>query len=295
MCNKPPSVRTPPNRVEMTLAALFVRPALYLLYPAMFALAVLLANAAAEAERLLQLAADMHSLRGASRLAWTSLLEQLSFSWYDGATELTAAHGEVLAQAEAAAARSTRFAWLLLALTGVQLALAAWLRRGEKKALAWHVNLCAAPALLAGIVAPMLTVIASATLPVLGEVVLRYDSKSILNTVEELLRNDRLLLGIAIALFSVAVPLAKLVLAALVTAPVAAPLATRAARTLLAVGKWSMTDIFVVAILVAFLAFEKDINSAARLGPGLYFFACYCALSLAATRLAVATLAPVQR
>jgi len=56
------------------------------------------------------------------------------------------------------------------------------------------------------------------------------------------------------------------------------------AGALAALGRWSLTDVFVVAVLVAFLAADKARASTAELGLGLYFFAGYCALSQLATR-----------
>ena len=41
-----------------------------------------------------------------------------------------------------------------------------------------------------------------------------------------------------------------------------------------------MTDVFVVAILLAFLANKSNELTDARLGPGLYFFAAYGLLSM---------------
>jgi len=51
------------------------------------------------------------------------------------------------------------------------------------------------------------------------------------------------------------------------------------------IGKWSMTDVFVVAVLLAFLATSGNGLTDARLGPGLYFFAAYGLLTLAGSLL----------
>ena len=65
-----------------------------------------------------------------------------------------------------------------------------------------------------------------------------------------------------------------------------AALHRRCIELLHAVGKWSMADVFVVAVLVAFLAAGKDAYRSAHLGPGLYAFAAYCLLSMLAAQLA---------
>ena len=51
-------------------------------------------------------------------------------------------------------------------------------------------------------------------------------------------------------------------------------------RLVHAIGKWSMADVFVVAVLLAMLALGRDPATRAATGPGLYFFAGYCLLAL---------------
>ena len=48
-----------------------------------------------------------------------------------------------------------------------------------------------------------------------------------------------------------------------------------------------MTDVFVVAVLLAFLAARTEQLTDAKLGTGLYFFAAYGVLSLAAGQLMI--------
>ena len=59
-------------------------------------------------------------------------------------------------------------------------------------------------------------------------------------------------------------------------------------RTVDLIGKWSMTDVFVVAVLLAFLALGDQGLTRAEVGPGLYFFAAYGVLSLVAGQMIVA-------
>ena len=51
-----------------------------------------------------------------------------------------------------------------------------------------------------------------------------------------------------------------------------------------AIGKWSMADVFVVAVLVAYFSASGDEFSEAKIGLGLYYFAAYCLLSQYATQ-----------
>lgn len=256
--------------------------AAYAYYPPAVALAVFVVAGALDAAEGMRLASTAQSLDGATELAWKSVLEKLSFSVYTGASDVRAAYEAVVAEAEALARRAVFGALALAALTAAHL-LAVWQLRGRTaREFAWHATLVSAIAFGVGIVAPMLTVVAYSTLPVLGTVVFRYDTKSILATVGQLVETQNWLLALLIALFSVVLPLAKMSLMGAALSPVAPALRARAVRAMHAVGRWSMADVFVVAVLVAFLALSRDEYSDARLGLGLYFFATYCLLSLLA-------------
>jgi len=58
------------------------------------------------------------------------------------------------------------------------------------------------------------------------------------------------------------------------------------------IGKWSMTDVFVVAVLLAFLASGPGGLTRASLGVGLYFFAGYAIASQVAGHLLVHSTPP---
>ncbi|MGR8920867.1 MAG: paraquat-inducible protein A [Gammaproteobacteria bacterium] len=255
-------------------------------------LVMLVVREAREADRLLGLAADMQSVDGTARMAWATVLEKLSFSWYSGATDLAEAYARLVEEARLASDLARNAAAALALLSLVHLGAIHWGAR-RRAVTAWHLNLVAVLLLATGILAPMLTVTAHSVVPVLGEVVLRHETKSIVSTVTDLVGHGSLLLGGAIALFSIALPAAKLALVMLVLQARAAPLRHRVAEFLHAVGKWSMADVFVVAVLLAYLAINKDQYSTAQVGLGLYFFAAYCVASMLAAQLAVgAELAP---
>ncbi len=60
---------------------------------------------------------------------------------------------------------------------------------------------------------------------------------------------------------------------------------SRYTRLLLTIGKWSMADVFVVAVFLALFTLDESQFSHSWLGHGLYFFAAYCVLSIAASQL----------
>jgi paraquat-inducible protein A len=115
--------------------------------------------------------------------------------------------------------------------------------------------------------------------PVLGEVTFKHESKSIASTIATLMTSGNVMLGTLIALFSIAMPLGKLGLMTYVS--FASGRHASAARAVAkAIGKWSMVDVFVVALLLAYFALNQDENTSAHIGHGMYFFVGYCLVSM---------------
>jgi hypothetical protein len=124
-----------------------------------------------------------------------------------------------------------------------------------------------------------------------GELEVFSKSRSITGTVEELYRSGNPLVAFLIALFSIVIPAIKLTLL------LYSSLATRSGASLLlekfekAIGKWSMADVFVIAIMVAYLAAvaNKDMDELVKLeadfATGFYYFLGYCLLSILASQL----------
>ena len=117
-------------------------------------------------------------------------------------------------------------------------------------------------------------------------------TRSILGSVRRLYEVGSPVPATLILLFSVIVPVGK---AALVTWALFMVDAVRRSRTLRvveAVAKWSMADVFVVALFIAYLAAQASqtapgssapalIAFTAHFGAGFYWFAAYCLFSLA--------------
>ena len=127
-----------------------------------------------------------------------------------------------------------------------------------------------------------------------GDVEVYEQTRSIVGSVRRLYEVGSPVPATLILLFSVVVPLAK---AALVTWAMFMVDGARRQRTLRfveAIAKWSMADVFVVALFIAYLAARAsqtapgDVSAApplvsftARFGAGFYWFAAYCLFSLA--------------
>jgi hypothetical protein len=120
-----------------------------------------------------------------------------------------------------------------------------------------------------------------------------HQRRSILGAVQHLYRVGSPTAATLILLFSVIVPLAK---TALVVWAVFLDDLARRMRTLFfveVIAKWSMADVFAVALIIAYLAAQASpaspsadgaapvVSFVATFGPGFFWFAAYCLSSLA--------------
>lgn len=121
-----------------------------------------------------------------------------------------------------------------------------------------------------------------------GDMIFYYQSKSVLELVGTLFEQKNWIVSISILSFSILFPLLKLIFTCLML------FAGRASNNALAqffvkyAGKWSMADVFVVAVFLAYLAFSNmqvGITTESNVLPGLYFFLGYCLLSILSSHL----------
>lgn len=123
-----------------------------------------------------------------------------------------------------------------------------------------------------------------------GQVNIFDKTRSVLGTMEDLISTGNVFVGFLIGLFAVIVPVSKLIL--LGTAAVVRGNHKRLLRKMSGIiSKWSMSDVFVMAILVGYLAGNATKSSGdavqmgAELGPGFYFFTAYCFCSIFSSQL----------
>ena len=117
-------------------------------------------------------------------------------------------------------------------------------------------------------------------------------TQSILGTARELHENGDTPVAMLIVLFSVIVPALKALVLGLALCP-ARPRAGAAASSAVAdaSGKWSMADVFVIAIFIAYLAAGGIRGSGglvefeSSLGTGFWYFLGYCLVSVLGTQL----------
>jgi hypothetical protein len=138
-----------------------------------------------------------------------------------------------------------------------------------------------------------------------GDVELYAQTRSIVGSVRRLYEVGSPVPATLILLFSVIVPVTKALLVAWATRLANA---ARRRRTLLfveAIAKWSMADVFVVALFIAYLAAQASatptqgpnaapamIAFTAHFGAGFYWFAAYCLFSLATQQFTARIAAP---
>jgi hypothetical protein len=121
-------------------------------------------------------------------------------------------------------------------------------------------------------------------------------TRSILGSVRQLYRVGSPVPATLILVFSVVVPFGKAILVAW-SVFLTDEARRKATRFVELIAKWSMADVFVVAIIIAFLAAQAstvppgDASAApllkftASFGPGFYWFATYCVFSLGSQQL----------
>jgi hypothetical protein len=128
------------------------------------------------------------------------------------------------------------------------------------------------------------------------EVEVYTQTRSIISAVQRLYEVGSPIPATLILLFSVIVPFGKAALVALAMFMKSAGGRLRTLRFVEAIAKWSMADVFVVAIFITYLAAQASTTTpgspalvafTATFGPGFYWFAAYCLFSLATQQLTV--------
>lgn len=130
---------------------------------------------------------------------------------------------------------------------------------------------------------------------------LYYQSKSILDVTSTLIKGrgiDLKIVGVMILLFSIVVPFIKLLLSSIFLYSNKIRNSKIAKGIIYHLGKWSMADVFVVAMFMAYIGFYGIISAQlneiggnqtgyavetinySRLSPGALFFTTYCILSI---------------
>lgn len=121
-----------------------------------------------------------------------------------------------------------------------------------------------------------------------GQLLVYSSTRSIWGTAEALASSGHLGVALLIVLFSLVIPTFKLLLQAISLFVPQQELRSPLLWLNAALSKWSMADVFVMGLLVAFLAggaaeqADEILTMHASLGIGFYYFLGYCIFSVAA-------------
>jgi uncharacterized paraquat-inducible protein A len=133
--------------------------------------------------------------------------------------------------------------------------------------------------LIPGLVKPLLTI--DASIEFMGiKRELFTETRSILQTVKSLHESGNDFVSGLILLFSVIVPFAKGVALLTVLALRDQVARLRIHRFIDTISKWSMADVFLVGVYVAYLSAKATDNLDATIHEGFYYFAAYCLVSI---------------
>jgi paraquat-inducible protein A len=177
-----------------------------------------------------------------------------------------------------------------------------------KKHLGFGLNLAAIILFIPGIILPMFSLTMEMTAKVSASSIssdLVNKELSLLATIQELWHDERILVAVLVFLFSVAIPVVKSCLVSWAYFKRNSDMERKILDFVAKIGKWSMADVFVVAIFLAILStnhaetqndeqiamfgFKIDLlissETLSTVGIGFYCFTAYCLLSLLGTHL----------
>ncbi len=133
-----------------------------------------------------------------------------------------------------------------------------------------------------GLTKNILSITIGVEVPLLGSLDLHDSTQSIMGTIKTLHKNDNSFVAFLILFFSVLIPIIKAVI--LLAVLLIKSLKNRAGlhKFVSLIGKWSMADVFVVGVFIAYLSTQSDANVESKLHEGFYYFLGYCIVSMIA-------------
>ncbi len=136
-----------------------------------------------------------------------------------------------------------------------------------------------------GLTEPMLNLTIAAKLPFLGNMELYNKTQSIMQSIHALFESDNTLVAVLILGFSVVIPVLKALCLLVALVMPFHPISPRLHQFVMIIGKWSMADVFVVGLFMAFMAGKAHPSTQAELHAGFYFFLAYCIVSILGSQL----------
>lgn len=141
-------------------------------------------------------------------------------------------------------------------------------------------SLAAMIALIFGLITPILMVTIHKEVEYLGDIVLSFESKGVIGSIEKLFEGGDVVVALVILLFSVVTPVLKVLSLLFVSLFIESDFTHGIVKFFKMIGKWSMVDVFVVAVFLVYLTANKGDVSRAEVEVGLYFFLAYVIVSM---------------
>jgi len=208
------------------------------------------------------------------------LLETITFSWYDGYSQSMEEIKNLKTKAKKYNKNAFRFTKAFAGL--VLLALVIYFVGKQIVLLSGLIGLSIV-ALITGWFAPILEITAYQELPMLGNTIFQYESKSIVSALIKMFEKQQYVIAGIILLFTIVTPIIKTILLIVINMQQKLHLSQKKIQFLSAIGKWSMLDVFVVAIVVTYFSMKATGKTDANLQIGVYYFSIYVILSMICT------------
>ena len=136
-----------------------------------------------------------------------------------------------------------------------------------------------------GVTQPLLQITVSASMPILGSLQFYNETQSIYQSIVALWQHNNVLVAVLILIFSIVIPVVKALLLCIAMLMRHQKTSASLHRFISFISKWSMADVFVVSVFMAFLATQSNDFIEAVIHPGFYYFLAYCVISIIATQL----------
>jgi len=141
-------------------------------------------------------------------------------------------------------------------------------------------SLSALLTLILGLITPIFMVTIHKEVEYLGDVVLSFESKGVIGSIQKLFESGDVVVALVILLFSVLIPVLKVASLLVVSLFIRSSFAHGLIKFFKLIGKWSMVDVFVVSVFLVYLTANKGEISRAEIEVGLYFFLAYVIVSM---------------
>ena len=210
------------------------------------------------------------------------VLETITFNWYSGYTEDLDALKALKLKAEAHDLLAQKYTKLFIATLVLMFLIHIFLQ--SKISLVALITVTVF-ALITGWFAPILAIIAYQDIPLLGQTVFQFESKSIISALQKLYESGQTFIAVVIFIFTVVTPVIKSVMMLVVVFGRNLHFSNKSVSVLKTIGKWSMLDVFVIAILVTYFTSKSGGATDATLQIGVFYFVAYVLSSMVLTYL----------